>query len=296
MKSKILITGGSGLVGTELTQLLQHEGYQVAILSRSTRKSEIPSFYWDYESNILDEKALEFADLVVHLAGENLSSKPWSAKQKKKILDSRVKTTNLLFEKIKTSKNPPHTFVSASAIGYYGTYNSDKIFVETDEPGKDFLAETVLAWEQSVLNIKSLGLRTPIARIGVVFSEKGGALPKMLKPIRWGLGSAIGNGQQYLPWIALPDLARVFQFIIENRTLNGIYNAVAPEHINQKKLTQKLSKIFKKPFFLPPVPAFVFKLMFGEMAVILLKGSRVSSEKIQNEGFEFQYKSIEDLF
>lgn len=288
----VLITGGTGLVGKALVELLNSKGYNVAVLSRSKKINGIQSFYWDYEKGVLEDEAIEFADVIIHLAGENISNKRWTKKQKQKIVDSRVKTTNLLYDKIKTAKSKPRIFISASAIGYYGTFTSDKIFKEDDGAGNDFLAKTVVEWERSVNKISELNLRVVILRTGVVFSEKGGALPKILKPIKLGFGAAIGNGKQYIPWIDVNDLAQMYLFAIENEKMNSIYNAVTPFHITNYELTKKLAKKLNRSFFMPNIPAFIMKLIFGEMASILLYGSQVSSEKIEKEGFGFKNISI----
>ncbi|MFC2111614.1 TIGR01777 family oxidoreductase, partial [Bacteroidota bacterium] len=219
----------------------------------------------------------------------------WTKSQKKKIIDSRVKSCNLLFEKIKNSKKKPDVFISASAIGFYGSFTSDDIFDEESQSGNDFLAETVVKWEESVEQIKSLGIRVVKLRTGVVFSKNGGALPKMMKPITMGFGSAIGSGKQYVPWIEIRDLARMYLLVIENPEMNTVYNAVSPNHIINYDLTKTLAKSLNKAFFMPRIPSIFMKLAFGEMSSILLEGSRVSSNKIQEAGFEFKFKSIEDV-
>ncbi|MBN1251144.1 MAG: TIGR01777 family oxidoreductase [Bacteroidales bacterium] len=296
MDKNILIAGGTGLVGTELSKLLTQKGYNVAVLSRNKNFKVYKSFYWNYEQGILDVEAIEFADVIINLTGENISNKRWTKKQKEIIIDSRIKTTNLIFEKTKSAKNKPITYISASAIGYYGTFTSEKIFTEEDKAGNDFLAKTGISWEKSADQFNLLNIRTLKLRIGVVFSKNGGALPKIIKPVKFGIGSAIGKGKQYIPWIEISDLARIFLFIIENKNTNSVYNAVSPNFISNYELTKSLAKILKKPFFFPNIPAFIMKLIFGEMSSILIKGSRVSSDKIQKEGFEFKFKNIEDIF
>lgn len=296
MIKNILISGGTGLVGSELVKALEAKGYQVAVLSRSRKAQHVKSFFWDYEQGILEEEAIEFADVIIHLAGENISNKRWSEKQKARIIDSRVKTTELLLSKTKEAKNKPNMIISASAIGYYGSQTSDKIYTESDEPGQDFLAKTVIAWEKSVDEFESIGVKVAKLRLGVVLTQRGGALQKMLAPIKMGFGSAIGSGKQYMPWISLEDLVRMFVFVLETPTAQGVYNAVAPQHINNREMMKTLARQLKEPFFMPPIPMFVFKLIFGEMSTILLDGSRVSSAKIQKQGYEFTISKIEQLF
>lgn len=301
MKKNILISGGSGLVGQEIAALFQKQGHELAILSRNPEKQTIRSFYWDVEDDKIDEEAIEFADVIIHLAGENISSKPWTPMQKEKIISSRTQSTQLLFNVVKRKSKKLDAFISASAIGYYGTYTSDKIFKEEDAVGDDFLADTVRLWETSAQQFALLNIPTAMLRIGVVMSEKGGAMVKMLKPVGMGFGAALGSGKQWVPWIALEDLARLFYFVYEQKLQNQIpqkalvFNAVAPNHITNHQLMKSLAEAKKKPFFMPAVPAFVFKLIYGEMSSILLEGSRVSSEKIIGEGFDFKVVKINNL-
>ena len=302
MKPTILITGGTGLVGQALSALFVSQGYDVAHLSRNPQNSDKRSFYWNQEKGEIDSQAIEYADVIIHLAGENISNRKWTSHQKKRIISSRVQTTNLLERAIKSASGKPKAFISASAIGYYGSITSDKIFTEEDPSGTDFLTETVVKWEESVKQIQVLSIPTAILRIGVVMSRQGGALPKMLQPIKWGMGAALGNGKQWMPWIALEDLTRMFLFVLEQKLLATsskdllIYNAVSIDNINNRELMRQMAKAIKRPFFLPPVPSFLFKLIFGEMATLLLNGSRVSSEKIISEGFVFKFTKVQDLF
>ena len=208
----------------------------------------------------------------------------------------------MLERAIKSASGKPKAFISASAIGYYGSITSDQILTEEYPSGTDFLAETVVKWEESVKQIQALSIPTAILRIGVVMSRQGGALPKMLQPIKWGMGAALGSGKQWMPWIALEDLTRMFLFVLEQKLLATpskeyiIYNGVSEDNINNKELMRQIAKAIKRPFFSLHVPNFLFNLMFGEMATILLYGSRVSSKKINSEGFGFRYTKIPDLF
>jgi len=227
MKKNILITGGTGLVGAAISDLLISKGYQVTILSRQKEVEGIKSFYWDYEKEILDVEAIEFADVIIHLAGENISSKRWTSKQKKRIIDSRVKTTELLYSAVQKATKKPVKIISASAIGYYGTFTSETIFKEEDASGNDFLAQTVEKWEAAVDQFKTLDIPVVKLRLGVVMSKQGGALKEMIKPLKSGFASFLGNGNQYIPWIVIEDLARMFLFVIEQENESAVYNAVA---------------------------------------------------------------------
>lgn len=292
MTKNILISGGTGLVGKAIIELLQSKGYNIAILSRTKQKRAVKTFLWDYEKMYIDKEAIEFADIIIHLAGENISSKRWTETQKKKIIDSRVKTTDLLFRTVKEAKKKPLQFISASAVGYYGSKTSDHVFTEEDPPGNDFLARTVVEWENAIDKFTGLGIKTSKLRLGVVMSLKGGALPKMLQSLKMGFASPLGSGKQYIPWIALEDLARMFLFIIEKENTARVYNAVNPQQINNEQLMKYFAQKKSRLFIPIGVPAFIFKILFGEMAIILVEGSRVSSEKIENEGFEFKVREI----
>jgi hypothetical protein len=294
MKTKILISGGSGLVGKSLLEQFPEEKYELAILSRSSANDGVKTFVWDVGAGTIDANAMEFADWVIHLAGENIAAKPWSKAQKKRIIESRVASTQLLYKAILEAKSKPQKFLSASAVGFYGAINSETIFEENACAATDFLGTTTAIWESEVDKIKELGLNPIFLRIGVVLSPEGGALPKMLLPINYGLGAGIGSGKQYMPWIALEDLGRMMMYLLENETEFKVYNAVAPQHITNYEMMKTLAKSKGKPFFLPNVPAVFMKMMYGEMADILLYGSRVSSDRILSTGFKFNYSTLED--
>lgn len=289
MNKNILITGGTGLVGSKLTEKLIEKGYNVGILSRKKiSDSNIKYFFWDYEKNEIDIDALKFADVIVNLVGENISNRKWSKIQQLKIINSRVKTVELIKSKIIELDNIKCDFISASAIGYYGTITSDKIFYEDDDAGKDFLSEVVVKWEKAVDELTPFVNRVLKFRIGVVLSNDGGALPKMINVTQKGIGSALGKGNQYMPWISIDDLVRLLLFGVESSQIMGVYNAVSPVHITNKEFMQKLAESLNKPFFMPNVPEFVLKTMYGQMSSLLLYGSRVSSEKLLKAGFVFK--------
>lgn len=288
----VLLTG-KGLVSDYLSKQLLDKGYQVNYLSRSNKhNSPFKIYTWNIDQNQIDVEAIASADYIVHLAGANISGKRWTAKRKQLIIDSRVKSTHLLFNGVKKQNKKLMAFISSSAVGYYGAITSDKIFNEEDPPANDFLGETCNLWEQEADQFKNAGIRTVKIRTGVVLSKKGGALEKMIPPVKLGIGSAIGNGKQYLPWIHIDDLCSIFIKAIEDAKMQGAYNAVASDYKTNKEFTRILAKVLKKPFWFPNIPTFTMKLMFGEMAIILLNGSRVSSEKIQKAGFKFKYPNL----
>lgn len=295
MIHKILVTGGSGFIGSEICNQLIAKGYEVAILTRNKKTISINQYVWDIDNGIIDPAAIKFADAIIHLAGENISSKRWTEKQKKKILESRLKSTKLIYKYVKNASVKPKLIISASAIGYYGNKTTEKIYSEESPNGTDFLAKTVFNWEESMSLFTELKIRTIILRLGVVFSIKGGALKKILLPVKFGFVNPIGSGNQYIPWVSLNDIANLFLFLIANKNIKGVYNAVHPEQINNKELMQKIAIIKNKPFIPIGVPPFLLKLVYGEMANTILHGSHVSSSKITNTGFIFN-DQISDLF
>ena len=291
----VLITGGSGLVGKELNKKLTQKGYKVHNLSRNksqTNKSNV--FYWNPEKEEIDSEAIEKADYIIHLAGANIGEKRWTSKRKQIILNSRVKSGELLFKSIKENKLKPNAFISASATGYYGGITSDKTFVETDSSANDFLGKTCLKWEQTADKFTVEGIRAVKIRTGVVLTRKGGALEKMFIPVKLGVGSPIGSGEQFMPWIHIDDLCNIYIKAIEDTKMESAYNAVAPEHKTNKEFVKTIAKVLKKPFWFPNVPSFVLKILFGEMSQIILKGSKVSSEKIIKADYEFEFTQLKD--
>jgi uncharacterized protein len=293
MSKKILITGASGLIGSRLTELLLQKGYQVSHLGRSKKSGRIPSFIWDVDKGVVDRQALNGVDTIVHLAGAGVADKRWTSTRKKEILESRTKSSALLYKTLASVDHSVKSVISASAIGYYGFGFGEEVFTEESQPGNDYLAHVVKHWEESVDKINSLNLRLVKLRIGIVLSDKGGALVEMAKPIRWGIGAALGNGKQFLSWIHLDDLCEMFIKAVEDETMRGAYNAVSGEWITNKALTQLIAKVLKRPLLLPNVPGFIMRIIIGEMAVIVVNGSKVSGDKIMKTGFLFRYSNLE---
>ena len=279
----ILISGGSGLIGHKITQLLELKGYSVAWLSRSQKKQK--SFLWDVEKQTIDPEAVEWADAIIHLAGASVAEKRWTDERKKVILDSRIDSTRLLYTAIGNATEKPNTFISASAVGYYGFNTGTSLMDETHGSGSDFLAQTVFAWENEVKKMEELHLRTVMLRIGIVLDAEGGALGEMMKP---PITAPLGKGDQWMSWIAIEDLARMFVFALEKTTLQGVFNAVGPNQATNQQLTQAAAKVKGKPYVGIGVPGFVLKIVLGEMAAMVLGGNRVSSQKIQKAGFEYE--------
>jgi uncharacterized protein (TIGR01777 family) len=292
---KILITGATGLVGTELVNLLLRKGVQVNFLTISqnkiTKKPNLQGFFWNPEQGIIDENAFIGVDVIVHLAGANVS-KRWTNTYKQEIIESRIISSNLLFKVLKHNPNQVKQIISASAIGVYPD-SLKNIYTETNKTlDNSFLGNVVVKWEESVDKFKLLNIKVCKLRTGIVLSEKGGALFEMLKPIKFGLGAAFGTGKQIQSWIHLTDLTEMYLFAAQNQ-LEGIYNAVAPNPISNKQLTVAIAKKLKKPLFLPNIPEFMMQLILGEMHEILFSSQNVNNNKIINEGFSFKYTSVE---
>jgi uncharacterized protein (TIGR01777 family) len=290
---RILITGASGLVGAALTTQLLKEGHQVAHLGRTRRTGRVPSYVWDVEKGFIENGALDGVDAIIHLAGAGIADKPWTTKRKQEILESRTRSSALLHSYLKDATHQVKVFVSASAIGYYGFGGSDEVFTEESKPGSGFLAEVVKAWEGKVDKIDELNIRTVKVRIGIVLSAEGGALKEIAQPVRWGVGAPLGTGKQFMSWIHIEDLCRMFIHAVENESMHGAYNAVTPTPATNREITKAIARALKRPLLLPTVPGFVLKLMLGEMADLVLYGSKVSSEKIQQSGFTYTYADLD---
>ncbi|MCF6359539.1 MAG: TIGR01777 family oxidoreductase [Cyclobacteriaceae bacterium] len=289
MQETILITGATGLVGAQLTKLLLSKQYKVRHLSRRVSENElVSSFKWNLEENTWDLEAIDNVDYIIHLAGANVAEGRWTKKRKQQILESRTSGSKQVAEMVKAAKGGIKGVVSASAVGYYGISNQGILATETDKQGKDFLAEVCVKWEHE---IEACPTKVTVLRTAVVLAKEGGAIPKMLAPIRWGVGSPLGSGAQPMPWIHINDLCNMYLFAIENG-LEGVYNAVAPERVDNKTLTYQLAKEVNRKILIPNVPEFLLKLMLGKMSSLLLTGVEVSSKKIIEEGFEFEYPSL----
>lgn len=291
----ILITGGSGLVGRALSQLLISKGYKVVWLSRERFvKAEIPRYSWDYNKGTIDEDALLQADIIVHLAGSNLGEGAWTRKKKQEIVESRVKTAQLILNTLKRLNKKPDAFISASAVGYYGKQTSDTVFDENTPSGKhDFLSRTCRKWESAAHQFyQQLGVRVVCFRTGLVLAPNSEAMRRMLLPARYGLAAPLGDGSQFLSWIHIDDLCSMYLKAVEDTSMQGIYNAVAPSYTTNAQFMRALAKSIQKPFFFPKIPAFILRLVLGEAADMMLSGSRVSAQKILDSGFEFNHPEI----
>ncbi|WP_291118488.1 TIGR01777 family oxidoreductase [Empedobacter sp. UBA7248] len=285
----ILLTGGSGLIGSELTKILIENGHQVRILTRE-KQIEHPFYHWDKDT--IDEKVFENLDGIIHLAG-SLIAKRWTNSYKKEIFSSRVDTANLLFEYVKKLNIDLKFFISASGTAYYGQITSNKIFKESDEPNIDFLGKVCVAWENAAYQFEKIGARVVCLRTSLVLSKNGEGFKLLKKPIQLGVGANLGNGKQWMPWIHITDLIQMYAEAVDNDKIKGSYNASSPQYINHSEFNHTLARKMNKPFFIPNIPAFVMKLALGEMSSLVLNGSRIDATKIQETGFKFQYPTLE---
>lgn len=293
---RILITGATGLVGNELVSLLLGKGIGVHYLTTSKDKIEsrpnCTGFYWNPDKGYIDENALIGVEAIIHLAGATISRR-WTDSYKQEIIESRIFTANLLFNLLKKHPHEVKQIVSASAIGIYKSSFSKIYREDATETDEGFLGHVVKKWEESIDKFQILGLKVCKIRTGLVLSGKGGALPQMAKPIRWGVGSSFGSGKQFQSWIHLEDLARVYLFAVQH-SLEGVYNATAPNPVTNKDLVKMIAKRLRKPLFMPNVPKFLMKLVLGEMHELLFSSQNVNSEKLRNAGFDFKYNPLSE--
>lgn len=295
MAKNVLLTGGSGFIGSYLTKVLIDNGFSVSVLSRSDRKNtDLITFYkWDLEHNYIDEEAVLKADYIVHLAGEGIVEKSWTPKRKKALLESRIQPIDLIYAVLKKNNKLLDTFISASAVGIYGAVTNEEICTEESPAENDFLGITCQKWEAASDKITSLGIRTVKIRTGIVLGKKDGFLKKLSPGFKAGFGTILGTGKQYLPWIHVEDLCNIYLKAIQDEQINGIYNATILDNTSNETLSKTLANLYGYTIWLPKIPAFVLRLFLGEMSQVVLNGQRVSSEKIKQRGFKFRFKNLE---
>jgi uncharacterized protein (TIGR01777 family) len=293
MKEVVLITGANGMVARELSKNIEKD-YAVRFLTRKKEKSN--EYEWDINKGTIDESAFENVSHIIHLAGANISEKQWSEERKKEIISSRINSAKLILETLKKKNLKLKSFISASAIGIYGAQTSQKIYSEEDEKANDFLGKVVTLWEQAADEFlkENTAERVVKIRTSIVLSEKEGALKKMASPIKFWIGSPLGSGKQYMPWIHLKDISGIYEFALKNPHVRGAFNSASLQHTTNEDFTKKIAHVLHKPLFMPNVPTFILKLLFGELSVAFLEGSRVNSHKIQDAGFQFQFPDLKD--
>lgn len=292
----VLIAGGSGLIGSHLSRLLFDKGYKVIHLSRSNKPdAPFTTYKWDVESQYIEEEAIRQADYVVNLAGAGIADQRWTPARKKVIIDSRVNSARLLLGAFEKFKRRPKAYVSIVGIGYYGDRGNEWM-EETSPPGKGFLPESSQAWENAVAEVAAAGIRTVAVRTGIVLSTQGGALVKMLLPMKMLTATYFGDGSQWYSWIHIDDICRILIQAIENESMQGTYNGVAPNPATNKEFIRQLAEAYGGPIVMLPAPVFALRLALGEMATAILDSTRVSSRKIQETGFEFQFPELSAAF
>lgn len=298
----VLIAGGTGLIGNTFSMELISKGYKVFILTRNVEKrsSSNPNLVfvkWDINLGLINIDAVCSADIIINLAGASIVEKRWSEKRKNEILESRIKSSALIYKTLNENVNKVKTIICASAIGWYGESDMADSFIETAPASSSFLGNTCKRWEAENQKFTELGKRLVIFRIGIVLSKDGGFLTEIKKSLRFGIAAILGNGNQIVSWIHLEDLVRMFQFAIENEIINDVYNAVSNEPVTYKRLMQEYAASIKGRFFIPiHVPSFVLKIVLGEMSSEILKSIKVSNDKIKKTGFTFLYPHISNAF
>ncbi|HEX6044330.1 MAG TPA: TIGR01777 family oxidoreductase [Pyrinomonadaceae bacterium] len=289
---KILVSGSHGLVGSALIDLLTTEGHEVVRLVRSGRNVGSPEIEWHPDRGLIDSEHLEGLDAVVHLAGESIASGRWTSEKKRAILESRVNGTQLLSESLAKLSRPPAVFLSASGIGYYGS-RGDEQLTEQSASGDDFLAHVCREWENATTAATEKGIRTVIARFGIILDAKGGALAQMLTPFRMGVGGRVGSGKQWMSWIALEDVVRAIRFLLRDGVVNGPVNFVSPFPVTNAEFTKTLGQVLSRPTMFP-IPAFGVRVAFGEMGdALLLSSQKVEPAVLQARGYAFLWPRLE---
>ena len=296
----ILITGGTGLVGKALTKRLTEKNYQVIILTRSLKdvatQKNVTYALWNVGEKQIDLDAVKKADAIIHLAGAGVMDKKWTEEYKQEIRDSRVNSSKLILDTLKNNDHKVRVIVSASAIGWYGAdKNAGHAFTENDPADKAFLGEVCKEWEESIEPATAMGIRVVKLRTGIVLSNDGGAYPEFKSSLKLGVASILGSGKQMISWIHIDDLCREYIYALENETMAGSYNAVAPNPVNNKVMTLAIAEKVKGKFYIPlHVPQFVLTVMLGQRSVEILKSATVATDKIMQAGFTFLYPTVQD--
>lgn len=292
---QVLLSGGTGLIGSALVQSLCEHNHEVTVLTRSPERkparplpNDVRLEKWDGTTAAGWGHLIEKTDAIVHLAGEGIADGRWTPARKRQILESRINGGKALVAAIQEATTKPKVLVQSSAVGYYGPQD-DKILTEDDPPGSDFLARVCFDWEASTAAIEAMGVRRPIIRTGVVLSSQGGAFPKMVLPFRLLAGGPIGSGNQYFPWIHIRDVVEAVRFLLEKESASGPYNLTAPNPPQNKEFVKDIGRAMGRPSWMP-APSFALRVAFGEMSTVLLDGQRAIPAHLQADGFEFAFQ------
>lgn len=295
---RIIITGGTGLIGRALCPLLLTDGHLVTVLSRNPEESSgMPRGAriekWDGKTTEGWSQLVNGADAIINLAGAGIADKPWTAKRKQLIRESRIHAGLAIQKAVQGAAQKPKVLIQASAVGYYGVQHDDTFVTEATPPGADFLAKVCFDWEMSTAPVVKLGIRRPVIRTGVVLSKQGGALPKMTLPFRFFAGGPLGSGKQWLPWIHITDTVRAIKFLLENPQADGPFNLAAPNPLTNAQFSEILGATLRRPAFMP-APSFALKAVLGEMSTMVLDGQRAIPQKLEALGFSFTYPSARE--
>lgn len=291
---RIFITGGTGLIGRKLIPILNQKGYEIAVLTRNVAKAQkkignVAKFYTSLDA----QSSLDEYDAVINLAGESIAGRRWTKKQKQRLCQSRWSITHKLSELILNGKEPPHVFISGSAVGYYGAQNGDVLLTEDSVPHNEFTYQLCKKWEDLALRAESEKTRVCLLRTGIVLSSKGGMLPKMALPFKVGLGAVLGNGKQYISWIHIQDMVNGIVYLLENQKAHGAFNMASPHNLTNKDFSKLLAQALHRPCLFR-IPSFVIKLILGEMATLVVDGQRATPFKLNELGFQFTFPDTKD--
>lgn len=292
-RMNVLITGGSGLIGSALTKALIQAGHSVRHLGRRAgMRGGVVTHAWDPAAGTMDTSALDGVDTIVHLAGAGIADKRWTNTRVEELIASRAGTSRMLLENALAMRMAPRCFISAAGINFYGALTTRHVFTEADPPGMDTIGRISKEWEASVDAWSGLcrvvKLRTP-----VVLSAHGGALPKLMRPAKWGLGAPLGSGSQWMPWVHLDDLVSIYMHAMTERSMTGPYNVNSGNDVTNSEMMRAVAHALGRPFFLPAVPGFLLKIVLGEMACILLEGSRADNARLLGTGYRFKHPTLE---
>ncbi len=293
MSKNILITGATGLVGKQLVPHLLQQGHRISVLSRKkTLIQGVNVYLWDIRKQIIDVAAFEGVDTIIHLAGEGIADEKWTDKRKAQIINSRVKSAQLLYKTIRETNAGVKTFVSASAVGYYGDRRNEFLWEDSD-PGTGFLSESCILWEAAADEGTAMGIRVVKIRIGIILSKEGGALAAMAKPIKYFVGACLGSGKQWMPWVHIDDIVGIFTKAVEDEAMIGVYNGCAPYPSSNKLVTKRIAWHLSRPVWPVNVPTFVLKTLLGEFSILVLMSTNTAADKIVKAGYVFKYTDID---